>query len=331
MRSGLFALKSAVALLLLAGLLAWPTGIMAHEDREIGDLEIAVGFLDEPAFEGQANGAFIKITTPAIDLVSHGALFSSGTVSPGDSYSFEFDDRLDDMEVSFHDHLTGTSGTVAISHDAPDSGMVMVQFDEGFSPAQLSVQPGTTVMFMNGSTSSVMTVLSGAHDESVEHSHEGGEGIVAGNPVLGASATLEVEVTHISTGEQRVMALRPLVNDPGGYVADFIPTSSGAYTFRFFGEIEGEPFNESFSSSPNTFDEVVPARTIQFPLELREARELQGAVEGVQADLLTTGELADDADSAASLALIVGIIGIVVGVAGIGLGTYGISVSRRRP
>ncbi len=326
------ALLSGFMLLLAIGILAGSEAANAHEDREIGDFDIEVGFMNEPAFEGQANGAFIKITTPTIDVVTHGALFGSGTVSPGDSFSYEFGDRLTGNEIHFHDHLTGNGGTVTVAHDAPDSGMVMVQFDGAFSPSELSVKPGTTVMFMNASAGSVMTVVSGPHDgdDGHEHSHEDGAGIVEGEPVLGASATLQVEVTHNATGEKRVMDLRPLIDDPGGYIADFIPTSSGAYTFRFFGELEGEPFDEAFTSGPNTFDEVVPARTIQFPIELRESRELQGAVEGVQEELLETGKAADDADSTASLALIIGIVGVIIGLAGAGTGAYGIMLARRR-
>ncbi len=314
----------------LAVLLSLQLAVNAHEDREVGDFELEVGFLNEPAFEAQPNGAFIKITRPTVDIMTHGALFASGTVEAEGSYEFEFGERLNDLEIPFHDHLTGESGTVTVAHGAEMSGTVMVQFDSGFSPSELAVQPGTTVMFMNTSPDAVMTVISGLHDEGDGHSHEGGAGHVSGEPVTGASAALQVEVTHVPTGEQRTMDLRPLVDDPGAYLADFIPTAPGAYTFRFFGEIDGEPFDESFTSGPNTFDEVVPSRTIQFPIELRESRELQSALEGVQSDLASTGQLADDADGAASTALIIGIIGVVLGLAGAGIGGYGLMVARRK-
>lgn len=311
-------------------MLSQSTLVTAHEDREIGDFDVEVGFFNEPPFEAQPNGAFIKILVPGVDIMTHGALFASGTVEPGSSFEFEFGERLDDLEIQFHDHLSGASGTVTVAHDGELSGTAMVEFDGAFSPANLSVQPGTTVMFMNTSGSATMSVLSGPHDADDGHTHEGDTGHLAGKPVLGASRSLQVEVTHVPTNEQKVMSLRPLVEDPGAYLADFVPTAPGAYTFRFFGEIEGQPFDQSFTSGPNTFDEVIPSRSVQFPIELRETRELQSALEGVQSDLASTGQRTDDADSAASTALIIGILGLVVGLVGSGVGAYGLIAARRK-
>ncbi len=232
--------------------------------------------------------------------------------------------------IPFHDHLTGEGGTVTVGHDGGLSGTALLEFDGTFSPADISVQAGTTVTFMNTSVGDTMTVLSGLHDAGDNHTHEEDAGHDAGEPVSGASATLEVEVTHIPTGEVRTMGLRPLVEVPGGYLADFVPTSPGAYAFRFFGEIEGEPFDESFSSGPNTFDEVISSRDIQFPLQLKESRELQSAVDGVQSEVASTTRLADDADTSASTALIIGIVGLILGIAGSAIGTYGLLVARRK-
>ena len=57
--------------------------------------------------------------------------------------------------------------------------------------------------------------------------------------VEGLAATLQVEVTHIPTGASRVMNLHAVRGDAGHYLADFIPTASGQYSFRFTGSIEG--------------------------------------------------------------------------------------------
>ncbi len=316
-------------LVLVFSLVSMTVLASAHEDREIGEFEVEVGFLNEPPFEAQPNGAFIKISKPGIDILTHGALFSSGTVDPGSNFEFEFDHELEDLEIQFHDHLTGEGGTVTVAHDAEVSGTQMIQFDGTFSPSTVSIQPGSSVMFMNISGDSTMTVLSGPHADD-GHAHEGDTGHLPGAPVLGASETLQVEVIHVPTGEQRTMDLRPLVQDPGSYTADFVPTAPGAYTFRFFGEIEGESFDESFTSGPNTFDEVTPSQRVQFPIELRETRELQSALEGVQSDLILTDQRADDADSAASTALIVAIIGMVVGVLGFGIGGFSLVATRRK-
>ena len=323
---------STVAILATIALtLALSATVSGHEDRTSGDLEIVVGFLSEPAYEAQPNGAYIKVTKPGTDITSHGALFSSGPVEAGNNFEFQFTHEMEDLEIPFHDHLTGQGGTVTVSHDGELSGTAMVQFDPetGFSPHALRVQAGTTVMFMNTSSNGVMTVVSGLHENGDDHDHDHGDTAVS-EPVLGLSSTLEVEVTHVPTGERKMMALRPLIDDPGAYVADFVPTAPGAYSFRFFGEIEGEAFNESFTSGPNTFDEIVPSRSVQFPVELRESRELQSAIEGLQAELTAASDAADDADSAASTALLIAIVGIVVGIIGIGVGGYGMVLARRK-
>ena len=320
----------AVAVVLTA--LVAPQVLMAHEGREVGSFEVTVGFLNEPALEGLANGATIKILKPGIDIESHGALFSSGTVAPGGNFEFEFDHELEDLVVPFHDHLTGNGGTVTVTHDAESSATVMVQFThDGFSPSDLRVQAGTTVMFMNASGDEIMTVLSGLHDATGmadEHDHADSPGQID-VPVLNVT-TLQVEVIHVPTGASRTMELRPVSGEDGSYVADFIPTAPGAYTFRFFGTVDGEPFNESFTSGPGSFDEIEPARSLQFPYELRETRELQGAVEGMQSELDLAGDTATNADSVASTALIIGLVGLVAGVFGTAAGGYGILVLRRR-
>lgn len=307
-------------------------GVYAHQGREVGDYELEVGFLHEPAIEGQVNGAVISIKKIGIDLESHGGVFASGTVDAGESFTFKFGHEFEGLVIPFHDHLTGASGTITVADDAEISGMAMINFDGDFSPSEITVRPDTNVMFMNMS-SGVMTVLSGPHDdaamqdESVAHDHAAAETSTAG---LGASATLQVEVTHVSTGANRTMSLRPLVGQDGSYVADFIPTAPGVYTFRFFGQIEDLEINESFTSGPGSFDEVEAASSVQFPVTLRETRELQSGIEGLQTDTVIAATTADDAGSKASTALTVGIIGIIVGIAGVGMGAYAVMTGKRK-
>lgn len=208
----------------LLAVLAAPAALSAHERREIGDLTVVVGFLNEPAFEGQVNGASIRISQADTDSA-------------------------------------GGPSTV---------------------------------------------------------------------PVTGLASSLQVEMTHIPSDTSRTVPVRSVFGQDGLYVADFVPTSPGGYTFRFFGEIEGEAFDEMFSSGPETFDEVQSAREVQFPLELRETRELQGAIEGLQGELVEANDAASDAESTASTALAIGIVGVVVGVIGVGAGGYSLMSARRK-
>jgi hypothetical protein len=81
--------------------------------------------------------------------------------------------------------------------------------------------------------------------------------------VVGAFETVKAEVSY---GNQTMaLALMAVPRQPGHYVARFVPTRAGDYTFRIYGELGGERFDERFTSSPTTFDSVQPATAIQFP------------------------------------------------------------------
>jgi hypothetical protein len=160
--------------------------------------------------------------------------------------------------------------------------------------------------------------LSGPEVEA-ENSHA--EAALA--PIEGLESTLQVEVTHISTGISKVMPLRPVFGEPGHYAADLIPTAPGQYRFRFFGTVEGMNIDETFESGPDTFDNVEEAKALQFPEPLPAVRELEGVVRGTQA---TAQEARDGASSASTL----GMIGTVLGAVGIMFGLSGMVLGMRR-
>jgi hypothetical protein len=54
-----------VALGLLAGGLATPSAALAHERRAVGEYTFIVGFLKEPAFEGETNGIDLRVVRTA--------------------------------------------------------------------------------------------------------------------------------------------------------------------------------------------------------------------------------------------------------------------------
>ena len=111
-----------------------------------------------------------------------------------------------------------------------------------------------------------------------------------------------------------------------------IPTASGVYEFRVFGNIDGMDVDETFVSTGGggDFDDIQTSADIQFPEQLPEMREVVGAVQGArdiaqqaqdaalaaQAGAGDTG--ADGSGNAlATVALIIGIVGALLGVAGI--------------
>src|SRR5512140_2891070 len=60
-----------------------------------------------------------------------------------------------------------------------------------------------------------------------------------GKPVEGLATTLTVEVEYGSS--KRTLTLEPAGEAAPGYVAPFIPTAAGKYTFHLGGSIDGTP------------------------------------------------------------------------------------------
>jgi hypothetical protein len=125
---------------------------------------------------------------------------------------------------------------------------------------------------------------------------------------------------------------------PGDYRAWFIPTRAGHYTFHFTGSIAGQKVDETFTSGPKTFDDVVSPTDAEFPVadptngELadritREIPRLDTAIADVKSSALSSSSSAsDDAKSAKTL----GLLGIVVGSLGLVAGISAVAMARRR-
>jgi hypothetical protein len=141
-----------------------------------------------------------------------------------------------------------------------------------------------------------------------------------GQPVEGLEKTLRVEV--IVGPATRTFDLKPEPSKPGAYKAEFFPTRTGTYAFRFFGKIEGLDVNERFESGPGRFDEVISKAELQFPATVPSNGELAqrsaGAATPVpvaSAGLQPVQDRADTAFVLAVLGLGTGLLGVVLGVA----------------
>ncbi|MDE2990665.1 MAG: hypothetical protein OXU21_06345 [Chloroflexota bacterium] len=325
------AARALVAAMVLTAAVA--SGVLAHEGRESAGYDLVVGFLNEPAYEGYLNAVFLEVTKTGsqagaqephdmagghmTDVMAHGGIFVSTPFADGDAFEAEIPHDLDGMTIPYHSHLNpDIAGLIEVSRDAPAAGRVDVELHpSGAAPHMLRVQPGAAVAFLNR-TGEPQLIASGMHTDEA-HAAAGLSG-----PVTGLEDTLQVEVTHISSGQSMVMALAPLFEHPGAYTADFIPTQPGGYRFRFFGSIEGQPFDEAFESGANTFDAVQSRAVAQFPVALPSVRELEGVVRGSQAS-------ADDALDEAAGARVIGIVGIVVGAIGLATAAGAIALAIR--
>ena len=73
-----------------------------------------------------------------------------------------------------------------------------------------------------------------------------------GTNVEGAEKALKFDVTHVQSKAMKSFPVRALFGMPGRYTADFIPTLSGQYRFRIYGDIAGTPIDATFESGPGT-------------------------------------------------------------------------------
>ena len=134
-------------------------------------------------------------------------------------------------------------------------------------------------------------------------------------PLEGLEETLSATVTFgDETRGTRDLAIEPRFGEPGWYESVFFPTAAGPYTFRIFGEVEGEPFDESFSSGPDTFSEVQDVTGGQFPVQFPAT-----------GDIVRDAEAGAAASTTSTVALVLGGAGLLAGLVALGLG-----MARRR-
>jgi hypothetical protein len=157
-----------------------------------------------------------------------------------------------------------------------------------------------------GEKNSVILLLSDAKDK----------------PVTDLTDTLKVAV---STGSAEPLNLSMEPNfevgefgTPGDYRAWFIPTTPGAYTFRFTGTIKGQKIDQTFKSGPTTFDEAKDPAEIQYPVKQPTGGQLATRAdrETARVDAALTAER-DQANSDAASARTLAVIGLIVGALGL--------------
>lgn len=384
--------RTLIALLVaLVGVLAATTSspASAHEGRQVGDYNFVVGFIREPAYEGQLNAVSLIVTNTAdeehatgdasmtdadtespptsdghdhshdddhshgdeetqssstvgdeMDVLTHGATFISQGLRRDESFAFEISEELRGLGIPYHIHPGDHQGVIIVSEqDAPNAVEKTISLaSNGIEPKSIEVNVGDTLVWTNEDFQNAVLMsgpLSSMTPEiksMVEAGASGGTAQTATpmNRVTGLGATLEVELTHLSTSMSTSLPLTEMFDDPGHYVAEFIPTAPGDYRVRFFGSIEGNPIDETFDSGPDTYDTVVASDAIQFPFVLESNREIRNAAQGaldaaqnLEDDLATTS-------SNASLGMIIGIAGVAFGVIAVALSIVAITIARRR-
>lgn len=152
----------------------------------------------------------------------------------------------------------------------------------------------------------------------------------SGTPVTDLGDTLKVEV--IKGAERTTLPLVPNFRaggpgKPGDYRAWLTPTRPGSYTFRLTGTVRGQSVDESFTSSPTTFNEVEDMTSIAFPAKDPSTGQLATRIDREVPRLESELRNAEDsADGARALAL----AGVLVGVVGLLTAAGALVLARRR-
>ena len=147
-----------------------------------------------------------------------------------------------------------------------------------------------------------------------------------GKPVTDVKDTLKVAVTT-GDAEAKEMTLEPYFGqgwgEQGDYRAFFIPTTPGAYTFKFTGSIKGKKINQSFTSGKDDFAEVGDPAEVQYPaveptgsqLTTRLDRETARLNAALSAERQEASDDVSDARRLATIGLVVGALGLLAAVA----------------
>jgi hypothetical protein len=146
----------------------------------------------------------------------------------------------------------------------------------------------------------------------------------AGKPVDDLEDTLKVEVIY-QNQKMPALSLTPTW-DPdtglgmhGEYLASLIPTRAGNYTFHFTGTVKGQTIDQSFTSSPTTFDAVREPTAVEFPAQDPSRGQMAQKLDRIDPRITAAQATAkNDAELARNLAM----AGIVLGA----LGTVGLII-----
>jgi len=137
-----------------------------------------------------------------------------------------------------------------------------------------------------------------------------------GRPVTDLGDSLKVEVIY---GDQtKELALEPFFEvggdgTPGDYRAFFIPTRTGTYAFHFTGSIGDQQIDETFTSGPDTFSDVISPTEQEFPVQDPTTAELATKIDREVARLEEQISNGSGSNGLAIAALLVGALGAALG------------------
>jgi hypothetical protein len=135
---------------------------------------------------------------------------------------------------------------------------------------------------------------------------------------------LEAEVVFGEGGASTQVTLDPSFSTPNEYLGYIIPTRAGTYTFNVTGTVGGQTIEETFTSGPDTFNDVQNPADAEFPEQDPTRGEIAEALERLtgRVEELTAQEPAEDEGSDVAL-------WVAVGAAVLALIAVGLAARRR--
>ena len=120
------------------------------------------------------------------EIEAHAKLFESSTLEMGDRFEFEIPHDLHDASIPFHNHMShDVTGHILVAEHAAESGEVSIEVnsDGSFTPLEVTVQPGITIVWINQGQDSAriasgnpptkpMEMEEGMHEENETEEHE---------------------------------------------------------------------------------------------------------------------------------------------------------------
>jgi len=107
-----------------------------------------------------------------------------------------------------------------------------------------------------------------------------------------------------------------------------VPTAPGDYTFRFTGTIGDQEIDESFTSSPTTFDTVQDPVKLQFPVQTGTVGQLARRLDAELAPEPAVVDAAVETSGDGFGSLLLAVAGVVLG--GLGLAVAAVALLRTR-
>jgi hypothetical protein len=105
-----------------------------------------------------------------------------------------------------------------------------------------------------------------------------------------------------------------IFGEPGNYNADLVPTRPGTWVFRLYGTVEGNEIDETFTSGPETFSDILDPASLAFPQADPNNAELS---ERLQTEADRVAALESETEKDVSSARTFGLIGLIVGALGL--------------